>query len=166
MKNRFVYFSIRFVTLVLAGLFMLLLRAAAENPLCAVLTPRFASPWELSKLAFWPLLLALLIPLRDDGKFRAKLAWPVLVPLAAVLVFWMLSPLRPGAGVYLMIWLVLGAAGLVLAQRGVLAKGDRAVWLVLAAAMAVLYVALTFLPPMLGPFLDPSDVAAMATIPC
>lgn len=166
MKNRFTHFSIRFLVVLLAGLFLLLLRTSAQNPFCALLTPQFTSPWELSKLVYWPLLLAAAIPLRDGGKFSARLPWLTAAPVTAVLIFWVLSALEPGPGVYLLIWVVLSAVALALAQRGVLAEGDRSVWLVLAAAMGILYIVLTFLPPMIGPFLDPSDVAAMATIPC
>ncbi|BAK99354.1 hypothetical protein OBV_21560 [Oscillibacter valericigenes Sjm18-20] len=166
MKNRFTHFSIRFLVILLAGLFLLLLRTSAHNPVCALLTPQFTSPWELSKLVYWPLLLAAAIPLRDGGKFLARLPWLTVAPVTAVLIFWALSALEPGPGVYLLIWVVLSAVALTLAQRGVLAEGDRSVWLVLAAAMGILYIVLTFLPPMIGPFLDPSDVAAMATIPC
>lgn len=166
MKNRFANFSIRFLTVLLAGLFLLLLRSAARGPVFAPLTPQFASPWELSKLAFWPLLLAAAIPLRDDGRFFSRLPWLTITPLAAVLIFWVMSAQRPGPGVYLLVWIVFSAAALALCQRGVLTKGDRSVWLVLAAAMGILYIVLTFLPPAMGPFLDPADVAAMATIPC
>jgi hypothetical protein len=166
MKNHFAYFSIRFLAVLLAGLFLLLLRASAQNPVSALLTPQFASPWELSKLVFWPLLLAASIPLRDGGKFSSRLPWLTVAPVTAVLIFWVLSALEPGPGVYLLTWIVLSAAALALVQRGILAEGDRSVWMVLAVAMGILYIVLTFLPPMIGPFLDPSDVAAMATIPC
>jgi len=166
MKNRFAHFSIRFLSVLLAGVFLLLLRTVAQNPVCALVTPQFASPWELSKLVFWPFLLAAAIPLRDGGKFLSRLPWLTMASVAAVLIFWALSTLKPGPGVYLLIWVVLSAAALALAQRGVLAGGDRSVWLILAAAMGILYIVLTFLPPVIGPFLDPSDVAAMATIPC
>ena len=165
MKNGFVHFSIRFLTAVLAGLFLLLLRAAVQNPVFALLTPQFASPWELGKLLYWPLLLAAAIPLRKGGKFSERLPWLTLAPLAAVLVFWALSALRPGPGAYLLAWIVLCAAALALAQRGVLSKGNRDLWMVLAIALGILYIVLTFLPPALGPFLDSADVAAMATIP-
>ena len=165
MKNHFVHFSIRFLVVLLAGLFLLLLRAATQSPVFAVLMPQFASPWELSKLMYWPLLLAAAIPLRDGGKFSSRLPWLTVAPITAVLLFWALSALKPGPGPYLVAWVVLAAIALMLAQRGVLAKGDRSVWMVLVAAMGILYIVLTFLPPMIGPFLDPTDGAAMATIP-
>jgi hypothetical protein len=104
--------------------------------------------------------------LRDGGKFSSRLPWLTVAPVTAVLIFWVLSALEPGPGVYLLTWIVLSAAALALVQRGILAEGDRSVWMVLAVAMGILYIVLTFLPPMIGPFLDPSDVAAMATIPC
>lgn len=166
MKHRFVQFSIRFLTAVLAGLFLLLLRAEVQNPVFAVLTPRFASPWELGKLVFWPLLLSALLPLREEEGFSARLPWLSIAPLAAVLVFWGLTAVDPGPGAYLLACIVLLALALALARRGVLSTGNRDLWLVLAVALGVLYVILTFLPPALGPFLDMADVAAMATIPC
>lgn len=165
MKNHFVHFSIRFLIVLLAGLFLLLLRAATQNPVFAVLTPQFASPWELSKLLYWPLLLAAVIPLRDGGKFSSRLPWLTVAPVTAMLLFWALSALKPGPSPYLVAWVVLAAITLMLAQRGTRIKGDRSVWMVLAVAMGILYIVLTFLPPMIGPFLDPTDVAAMAIIP-
>ena len=44
------------------------------------------------------------------------------------------------------------------------------VWLLakrcLPAALGALYLLFSFFPPAFGPFLDPCDAAAMATIPC
>ena len=165
MKNAFTHFSIRFLAALLAGLFLLLLRSAMQDPVCAVLTPRNAGPWELSKLVYWPLLLAMALPLPGEGGISARLPWVTAAPVTAVLALWALAALELGPGACAAVWVALCAAALGLAQRGVLAKGDRSVWLVLAAAMGVLYVVFTLLPPMAGPFLDPADAAAMAVIP-
>ena len=51
--------AIRYLAAIVCGLLLLMLRggaAAGSGPL-AVLVPRAPSPWELSKLAFWPLVL-------------------------------------------------------------------------------------------------------------
>ena len=114
---------------------------------------------------YWPLLLAMALPLPGEGGISARLPWVTAAPVTAVLALWALSALELGPGACAAVWVALCAAALGLAQRGVLAKGDRSVWLVLAAAMGVLYVVFTLLPPMAGPFLDPADAAAMAVIP-
>ena len=44
--------------------------------------------------------------------------------------------------------------------------GRWPLWPVLALALVGFYILLTYLPLYWGPFLDPRDVAAMATIPC
>lgn len=165
MKNDFAHFTIRFLAALLGGLFLLLLRSAAGDPVSAVLTPRSAAPWELSKLVFWPMALAISLPLPGEGGPVRRVPWLSAAPLAAVALLWAAQPLERGPGVCLLIWVSLCAAALALAQRGALSRGDRSVWLVLAAALAVLYALFTLLPPMTGPFLDPADAAAMAVIP-
>lgn len=168
MKNRFAVFSIRFLAILLLGIFLLLLHAVAHNPICAVFTPRCASPWELSKLVYWPMLVAFAIPTNDGGGKKKEsaswLPWQVIGPGAAVAIFWVFSAFRPGAGVYLLTWIIVSAVALTLALYGVLASTDRSVWMVLIVALGIAYIILTFLPPMVGPFLDPTDVAALATI--
>lgn len=168
MKNHFASFTVRFLAILILGIFLLLLRAVAHDPVTAWFIPQFASPWELSKLVYWPLLLAALLPTEKSGlqkRVAATLPWLVITPMAALAIYWGLSAIRPGPGAYLLVWIILSAAALLLSQRGALSAGDRSIWLVLAAALGILYIVLTFLPPMAGPFLDPSDVAAMATIP-
>ena len=90
MKNAFTHFSIRFLAALLAGLFLLLLRSAMQDPVCAVLTPRNAGPWELSKLVYWPLLLAMALPLPGEGGISARLPWVTAAPVTAVLALWAL----------------------------------------------------------------------------
>lgn len=168
MKNRFEYFAIRLLTVLLLGILLLLLRAMTHNPISAVLTPQNISPWELSKLVFWPLLAAAAVTMPLSGgkkRLGGMLPWLVIAPAAAVLVFWALSAVSRSPGPYLLVWFVLSALAVFLAQRGVPAAGEDAVWLMLLAAMTLLYVVLTFLPAAIGPFLDPTDVAAMAVIP-
>ena len=168
MKNRFGYFSARYLAAVLLGLFLLLLRAMTQNPVSAVFAPQCASPWELSKLAFWPLLAATALTGRMDGgvgkAVRRELPWLVLTPAVLVLVLWALSALEPGPGLLILTWMVALALSVALSQMDT-SVGKGSVWPVLAVALGALYIVLTFLPPLAGPFLDPADVAAMATIP-
>lgn len=167
MKNQLKDFPIRYLLVLLLGLFLLLLRSMAHDPVSAVFLPQFASPWELSKLAYWPLLAAMVATARGDGGVKACLArravWLTVAPVTAFLVFWAISALEPGAGAYLLVLVVLSAAALLLpAQTG---GKEQGLWLVLLVALGAAYILLTFLPPMWGPFLDPSDVSAMARIP-
>ena len=170
MKNRFTVFSIRFLTILLFGMFLLLLRAVASNPVCAIFAPRCASAWELSKMVYWPMLIALAMTRGTEGDAQKKavswLPWMVITPAVTVAAFWGLSMLQPGPGIYLLVWIIVCAIALALMQRGVLSSLDRSIWLVLTVALGIAYIILTFLPPMCGPFIDPTDVAAMATIPC
>lgn len=165
MKDRFNRFAVRFLTALLLGLLALLLHSWAANPLLGIFMPRCGSPWELSKLAYWPLLAALVLTGHLSGGVRAAVSAALpcltLTPPALFLVYWLISGLEPAWGVCLLLWFVAMAIGAALADRG---KGGG-VWLVLAAALGALYVIFSFCPPALGPFLDPQSAAAMATIP-
>jgi biotin transporter BioY len=168
MKDHFNRFAVRFLTALLLGLVLLLLHGWSGSGVTGIFAPKFASPWELSKLAYWPLLGALLLTGWLSGGVKKTLACAapclVLTPLALFLVFCAVSLLEPAGGVYLLLWIVAAAIGLALADQERDA-GRRNVWLVLVAAMAVLYVLFTFLPPVARPFLEPGDVATMGTIP-
>lgn len=168
MKNQFNRFALRFLTVVLLGLLLLCLHSRTQGAVAAIFAPRFASPWEMSKLAYWPLLVGLLLIGRFPGarlQFSAELKCLVLTPLALFLVFWGVSLLHPATGVYLLLWIVAVALGLALADQGEKSGKGGTVWLVLAVALCVFYILFAFMPPMFGPFLDPTDVSAMATIP-
>lgn len=169
MKNRSECFFVRFLAVLLLGLLFLLAHNMTSDPITAVFVPQIFSPWEMSKLAFWPLLIGIAIsgPLSGGAKktLRALAPWLVIAPIAVMLIFWGLNVFHPSPAVYLLAWVVAMALVLALAQTDILGDKDGKIWVVLACIMALLYVVLTFLPPMAGPFLDPSDVAAMATIP-
>ena len=73
--------ALRYLAAIVCGLLLLMLRgeaaAGSSGPL-AVLVPQAPSPWELSKLAFWPLVLVWLaggeVPGR--GTFRRSCWFP------------------------------------------------------------------------------------------
>lgn len=167
MKTRFEHFSIRFTTAVLLGLLLMLAQGFLRNPVSAVLAPQCASPWELSKLIFWPLVFSWALTGRLSGgcgrTLRRMAPWLVASPLALMLAGWAIAPLHPAAGFLLVLWVGALALTLLLAQTELLREGP--VWMVLAVALGMAYIILTFLPPFGGPFLDPADVAAMAVIP-
>lgn len=164
MKN-FNRFAIRFLAVILIGLLLLLLHGCgfAGN----IFTPKYASPWELSKLVYWPLLASALLTSHLSGGMKKTMenaAMPLVVtPMVLFLVFWAILKLQPAGGIYLLLWVVGSVIGAALADQE---RKNQSVWLVLAVAMGVLYIIFTFLPPEIGPFLDPTDVAAMGTIPC
>lgn len=165
MKTSFNHFAVRYLTAVLCGLLLLLLHGAVQGGLLAVFVPQTPSPWELSKLAFWPMLLGCLVTGRIGGARRPlSQDLPALVgtPLVLTLLDWAVLSLGGSGGVCLALWVALLALGLAFGPDG---GGRRTVWAVLAAAMAGFYILLTYLPLLWGPFLDPTDVAAMATIP-
>src|SRR5699024_5677189 len=58
MRDPFNRFALRYLTAVVCGLALLLLHGTAQSGLPAVFVPQCPSPWELSKLAFWPVLAA------------------------------------------------------------------------------------------------------------
>jgi uncharacterized protein YqgC (DUF456 family) len=165
MKDRFNRFAVRFLIALLLGLASLLLHSWADVPLIGIFLPRWSSPWELSKLGYWPLLAALVLTARASGGLRATLG-PALPCLcltgpALFLLYWLLSGLEPSWGVYLLVWVAASAIATALSDRGT----PNGVWAVLAAALGALYGVFSFCPPTFGPFLDPASAAAMATIP-
>ena len=86
----------------------------------------------------------------------------VLMPLLLMVLCWLL-PMVPVAA----LWIAVLAAGVVL-YASVLRKrlwGGELLWYTLAILLGIAYLLFTVLPPMGGPFTDPADVYAMATIP-
>lgn len=59
MRDPFNRFALRYLAAVVCGLALLLLHSTAQSGLPAAFVPQCPSPWELSKLAFWPLLARL-----------------------------------------------------------------------------------------------------------
>ena len=168
MKVRFNRFAVRYLTALLLGLVLLLLHGWAGSALLGIVLPRSGAPWELGKLAYWPMLAVIPVTGRLSGGVRQTAAEllpaAVLTALALFLVCWGLSGLQPGWGVYLLAWVALTAAGTALSVREKPMKGG--VWVLLAAALALAYVLFSLLPPVWQPFLDPHSAAAMATLPC
>lgn len=169
MKDHFNRFALRLFAALMLGLALLGLHTWSAVPPLGVLSPRFASPWELSKLAFWPMLGALALTGKLSGgtgrTLRRALPYLLITPLALFAADWAASLLQPGGGVYLLLWVVAVVIGMALCDQRETDPRRRTLWAVGAAALGALYVLFTFLPPMFGPFLDPSDVAAFATIP-
>jgi len=166
MKDRFNRFAVRFLTALLLGVLALLLHGWAQNPVLGILVPRNGCAWELGKLAYWPMLASALLTGRltgGSGKrvFSSAAPWITLTSLALFFAQWAVSVAEPSWGVRVVLWIALTAIGTILWDREL--KGE--VWPIIAAVLGALYVAFTFWPPLWGPFLDPLDAAAMATIP-
>lgn len=166
MKDHFNRFAIRFLGTLLLGLLTLFLHRWSANAVGGIFLPKYASPWELSKLAYWPMLASLCLTGRLTGGVRGtvRCALPVLALTAPALflLFWAVSGMEPAAAVYILLWVAASAVAMALADRET--PGGSA-WLVMAAAVGAAYAIFSFLPPIWGPFLDPADVAAMAVIP-
>lgn len=164
MKQSFNHFAIRFLSAILLGLLLVALHSRISGGFFTMFVPKFASPWELSKLVYWPMLGAVLFT-RQAKKPGREVPCLVLTPLALFLLCWCLSLLNLSSGVYVLLWILLMAAGMLLGTMGKAGGKLSPVWLVLAVALGMLYVIFSFLPPNWGPFLDPTDVTAMARIP-
>lgn len=164
MKQSFNQFAMRFLTTILCGLFLLLLHAVVHGGPLAVLVPRASSAWELSKLAFWPLLLACLLDY-CWGKTHRPMPLPALVltPLVLTAADWGVLAMGGNGGICLALWVTALAVALAFGTTD--GGKQRRVWLAAAVALGVAYVVLTYVTPLCGPFLEPGDVAAMATIP-
>lgn len=159
MKQSFNQFAIRFLTTILCGLFLLLLHTVIRGGPLAVFVPRNSSAWELSKLAFWPLLLTALLTGRKDCP--SSLPALVLAPLTLVLADWAVLAMGGSGGICLALWVAALAVALAFGCAG----KHRTLWLVLAILLGVGYLLATYFAPLWGPFLPPGDVAAMSTIP-
>ena len=85
MRDPFNRFALRYLAAVVCGLALLLLHSTAQSGLPAAFVPQCPSPWELSKLAFWPLLAAWVLTGRLGRERRTllqDLPAAVLTPLA------------------------------------------------------------------------------------
>ncbi len=74
MRDPFNRFALRYLAAVVCGLALLLLHSTAQSGLPAAFVPQCPSPWELSKLAFWPLLAAwvLVAQMNKNKKFQKE----------------------------------------------------------------------------------------------
>ena len=85
MRDPFNRFALRYLGAVVCGLALLLLHSTAQSGLPAAFVPQCPSPWELSKLAFWPLLAAWVLTGRLGRERRTllqDLPAAVLTPLS------------------------------------------------------------------------------------
>ena len=101
MRDPFNRFALRYLAAVVCGLALLLLHSTAQSGLPAAFVPQCPSPWELSKLAFWPLLAAWVLTGRLGRERRTllqDLPAAVLTPLAflADILFMVFSHVNGG----------------------------------------------------------------------
>lgn len=166
MKNPFYRLVVGFLSTALLGLLFAGLYGAVPMVVTAILAPNCQSPWELSKLAYFPLMLGILLTrwtCKDRLPWRADLMLLTLAGPTLFLLFWVTAPFVTGK-LRLILWLVVLAGGFLLSGRAK-EKQDGGLWKMLALALGLVYIIFTFLPPLAGPFLDPSTAAAMAVIP-
>ena len=139
MRDPFNRFALRYLAAVVCGLALLLLHSTAQSGLPAAFVPQCPSPWELSKLAFWPLLAAWVLTGRLGRERRTllqDLPAAVLTPLAMTAACWAWRP----------------PAGTAFCPDG---RKHPGLWAALALLLAGLYMLLTFTPPGWGPFVNP-----------
>ncbi len=148
MRQSFNHFAVRYLTAVLLGLLLLLLHGPVQGGVFAPLVPQSPSGWELSKLAFWPMLAACLAAEGVRGLPAA-----VLTPPVTALVCWAVQAAEGGGRLCLTFWVALAAAGTAFGPDG---GKRRRLWAALAVLLAACYVLLTYLPPAWGPFLAPT----------
>lgn len=169
MKNPFYRLVTGFLCAAVVGLVLAAVYGKLPCVVTAVLAPCFQSPWELSKLAYFPLLCAVALTRstakKDRVPLRADLMLLSLTPLALFFALWATAPLEIG-NLRLLLWLAVLLAGFLVTGRVKQAGKNDSVWWALVVALGVAYVLFTLFPPAMGPFLDPRDVAAMATLPC
>lgn len=154
MKQSFLSFASRYVVTILVGLGLLMLHSQIGEGLLSIFVPQTTSPWELGKVAFWPLLLVLVL-----FPSHKALAQCVVATVSLVLVGWLCQDMR--GAVWVVAWMLVLALSLSL----VAPKEKNFCWPISVFVLTVAFVVLTFYPVYWGPFLDPTDVAAMATIP-
>ena len=155
MRDPFNRFALRYLAAVVCGLALLLLHSTAQSGLPAAFVPQCPSPWELSKLAFWPLLAAWVLTGRLGRERRTllqDLPAAVLTPLAMTAACWGLAAAGGNGAASLAVWAVLLAAGTAFCPDG---RKHPGLWAALALLLAGLYMLLTFTPPGWGPFVNP-----------
>lgn len=146
--------ALRYLAAVLLGLALLLLHNVVRGGLTAVLVPQRASPWELSKLVFWPMLGACLLTCRlgrAPGPLVRDLPAVVAASLAAAAVNWAVLSAGGSGRLCLAVWAAALAAGLAFGPDGT--RRPR-LWTALWGVLAAGYGLLTFFAPPWGLFLD------------
>lgn len=147
--------ALRYLAAVLLGLVMLLLHNVVRGGPAAALIPQRASPWELSKLVFWPMLGACFLTCRlgrAPGPLTRDLPSAALAALGATAVNWAVLAAGGSGRLCLAVWAAALAAGLAFGPDG---TRRRRLWITLCGLLAAAYVLLTIFPPSRGPFLDP-----------
>ena len=147
--------ALRYLAAVVLGLAMLLLHGVVSGGPAAVLVPQRASPWELSKLVYWPLLGACLVTCRlgrTPGPLIRDLPAAVLASLGAAAVNWAVLSAGGSGRLCLAVWGLALTAGLAFGPDGT--RRPR-LCLLLCLALGAAYVLLTFFCPAWGLFLDP-----------
>lgn len=138
--------ALRYLTAVLLGLVLLLLHGVVQSGPLTVLVPQRASPWELSKLVFWPMLGACLMTCRlgrAPAPLTRDLPAAVLAALGAAAVNWVVLAAGGSGRVFLAVWGLALAAGLAFGPDGT--RRPR-IWLGLCGMLAAGYILLTVLP--------------------
>lgn len=132
-------------------------------PATAVLSPINESPWELSKLVYWPSLCGSLLLWRQE---RAQTAPPggycAAVLSAAMLMLLLCRFLQAVLPLYVLF--LIAVAGAMALHYFVLRRrlpGSGLLWYLLAVILGVTYLLLTALPPGFGIFLPPGNIPAM-----
>jgi len=121
MKQSFNHFAIQFLSAILLGLLLVALHSRILGGFFAIFVPKFASPWELSKLIYWPMLGSVLFTRQaktsawEPGRAAACL---VLTPMALFLLCWCLSLLNLSSGVYVLLWILVIGGGMLAATMG------------------------------------------------
>ncbi|QUO38234.1 hypothetical protein KFE19_01545 [Dysosmobacter sp. Marseille-Q4140] len=144
--------ALRYLAAVLLGLVLLLLHGTVRSGPAAVLVPQRASPWELSKLVFWPMLGVCFLTCRlgrAPGPVVRDLPAAVLASLGAVALNGAILAAGGSGRLCLAVWAGALAAGIAFGPDG--ARRPR-IWLVLCGLLAACYVLLTFLVPPWGLF--------------
>ena len=147
--------ALRYLAAVVCGLSLLLFRNAADSGLPAVFVPQRASPWEISKLAFWPSLVAWALTGRLGGghrPFPRDLPAAVVSSIATAAAAWALLSAGGDSSGSLAVWAAVLAAAMAFCPGG---EKHPVLWTALALLLAGLYMLLTFTPPAWGPFLAP-----------
>ena len=137
MRDPFNRFALRYLAAVVCGLALLLLHSTAQSGLPAAFVPQCPSPWELSKLAFWPLLAAWVLTGRLGRERRTllqDLPAAVLTPLAMTAACWGLAAAGGNGAASLAVWAVLLAAGTAFCPDG---RKHPGLWAALAPGGAV-----------------------------
>ena len=157
MKNPFNRFALRYLVALLCGILLFMLHRTVQGGAFAVFVPQCASAWELSKLAFWPMLCSLLVTGRMGEEKRplcCDLPALVLTSLVLVVLDWAVLAWDGGGGLCMSLWVALLAAGLTVGPN--CGWKRRPVWAALAVVLACAYILLTFLAPAWGPFSNPA----------